>query len=558
MSCVGVEKKNREKLVQEEREKSGYLDLKTPEAKDKLAILDAATQDSSQANQNTQSIKDYLSDLDNIRKDNQLVYGKKLEEDNLSLGLGLVCFEEKTQVPLFKKAMKSTLLSVFPMGQGTGMGAVEFGVTYDNEIFLVSIPNSSAKNLYKMAQGTLLKALGCIQIGNIKVKKNIDGVPRSKILAGQVEYISVYNPFFEVPQNNIAISLFALKNLHLDLSGTKVVVPDDNFPFISVLSGCHITIRGKIQDAEYYLNETRFPGAKKLAKKQLTLFDKLIEIFCIIDDEILIKKDKSFTTDPYDKKEFLKLNLIKLFNCVEINKTVKKVTENKTTKKIEVIGQANTLSESVDNQAPKFGANTENTSESFKDYWQHIKACIEFFKENKVDLSFLLYEINMILAYLLKGSLTLEEKKQLKEWATLEKMPGRGLDKEDISDYANYLRFYEQNPVKTCINLLKDYSKGSGWQGMICRFFSGAWNRNYKDSVNKFLIIYNTNELPDNITICSIYKKLKELGLIFNYDASSKSSLRKILLFCAKLNNEEEALLHLINTSLTFFPPFRS
>jgi hypothetical protein len=178
---------------------------------------------------------------------------------------------------------------------------------------------------------------------------------------------------------------------------------------------------------------------------------------------------------------------------------------------------------------------------------------LQFFKEKEIDLSFLTSEINMVLAYLLQNSLTVEENNQLKEWTTREKIPGRGLDLETTSDF---FKCYTQDPIKTCITLLQDYSKGSGWQGMVCRFFRGAWNRNYKDPVNKFLATYYKNELPDNINICGIYDRLKDLGLIFNFDAESKSSLRKLLLFCAKLNNEEDRLLHaIVNLSYTSFPP---
>ncbi len=120
---------------------------------------------------------------------------------------------------------------------------------------------------------------------------------------------------------------------------------------------------------------------------------------------------------------------------------------------------------------------------------------------------------------------------------------------------SDFFKIYTQDPIKTCITLLQDYSKGSGWQGMVCRFFRGAWNRSHKGPVNEFLATYYKNKLPDNINICGIYERLKEFGLAFNFDAESKSSLRKILLFCAKLNNEEEAVLHaIVNRSYTFFP----
>lgn len=554
-ACMGTDliKKNTEKLEKGEAKKLEDLDLKSPEVKDKLTVFNAVTENNSQ-----QTIKDYLSALDNIRKENQLVYGKKNEKQNLSLGLGLgLVNPEDSQHPLFKKALTSTLLSSFQIERVMRMGAIEFGLTYDNKIFVVSKLEDPANNLYRMAQGTLLKAVGCIQIGKIKVRENIDGSPQPKLLTGQVEYISIYNAFFEVPPDNIAISLFALKRLGVDLSSTKVLVPSDKAPsmeFLNPFSGCHITIRGEIKNAAYYLNEARFSEAKALAEKKLTFLDKLIELFCSIDDEILIKRDKNCIKDIYDKKELLKLNLIKLFNCAEegINEVEKKDKNKAVMKSTVLISPPSTSAHSVGNPTNltvESNVNIQNSTESFIDYYQHMKSSIAFFKGKNVDLNFLIYEINMILAYLFQNSLIPKEKNQLEEWIITKKMPGRGLDAENIP---SYIQFYDQNPVKTCIALLKDYSKETGWVGGIYRFFSGAWNRNYKNPVNKFLSTHRKNELPDNLTICAIYNKLREAGLIFNWDAESKSSLRKVLLFCAKLNNEEEALCHLLGASLHF------
>jgi hypothetical protein len=298
--------------------------------------------------------------------------------------------------------------------------------------------------------------------------------------------------------------------------------------------------------------------AKALAEKNLTVLDKIIELFYAIDDSILLKRNKKLIKDMDGEKKILKLSLNKLFNCSEelTEDTEKKAKLSKTELSLQQdINQPSTSSRTIADQTiePETGIEEEPTG-SFNDYWQAIKESIQFFKEKNIDLHFLVPEINRIVAYILQNGLTPEEKKQLKSWYISPKtMPARLLDLENIS---NYIKFYDQDPVKTCIALLKDYAKGNGWQGMVHRFFSGAWNRNYKDPVNKFLLAYNNDELSDNINICGIYEKLKESGLIFNFDSESKSSLRKILLFCAKLNNEEKNLLHLINNcSFTSFPP---
>lgn len=294
------------------------------------------------------------------------------------------------------------------------------------------------------------------------------------------------------------------------------------------------------------------------AEKKITIFDRILELIYIIDDEILSKRDKILIKDIHEEKNLLKLNLFKLFNCNEelidnTKKEVKKVETESGLGKEKMNQPSGSLQATTEQNFQSPMNSEEATTSSFNDYLQAIKASIQFLKEKNIDLSFLAFEINMILAYLLKNSLTSEEKDQLNELILSNRMPGRELDLENIPDY---IYFYEQDPIKTCIALLKDYSKGKGCLGIIYRFFSGAWKRNYKDPVNKFLSIYKKNELPDNTTICGIYMKLKEQGLFFNFDAESKSSLRKILLFCAKLNNEEEALLHLIvNCSFTSFPP---
>jgi hypothetical protein len=292
--------------------------------------------------------------------------------------------------------------------------------------------------------------------------------------------------------------------------------------------------------------------------EKIAFSDRIVELFYIIDDEVLSKRDKRLIKDVHEEKKRLKLNLIKLFNCNEelIDTTIKEIKKVETESGLnkEEINQPSSSLEvnAEQNFQPPMNSKEASTG-SFNDYLQAIKVSIQFFKGKNIDLSFLAFEINMILAYLLKNSLTFAEKVQLNELILSNRIPGRGLDLENIPDY---IYFYEQDPIKTCIALLKDYSKGEGCLGIICRFFSGAWKRNYKEPVNKFLSIYKKNELSDNITICGIYVILKDQGLIFNFDAENKSSLRKILLFCAKLNNEEESLLHLIvNCSYTSFSP---
>ncbi|WP_342219641.1 DUF5617 domain-containing protein [Rickettsiella endosymbiont of Miltochrista miniata] len=522
--------------------------LKTVEAKDKLTILSAAIDKAAQVNRESQqTVNEYLCKQDKLRKENQLVYGKSSGDSDLNhLGLGLIENQDKSKASFYQRKFRSTYAYSVSGDQYAFRGAAEFGVTYDNRIFIVPIPmpGDSIVNLYKLAQGTWLKAVGCIQIDDKQVEERLAGGDSyPKVLEGQVKYVSVYNAFFDAPKDNIAVSLFALQRLGIDLSDTQVVIPNDNASLISRFSDCNIHIRGEIQDAAYYLDETRFPGAKALAEKQLTFLDKIGELFCDIDDQVLLKRNKRFIEQICGEKELLKLNLIKLFNCTEeLTKDAEVTKKNIKVTKTEPglqrdIHQPSTSAQALNQniESSKMD-NVEVPIGSFNDYWQAIKTHIQFFKEKNIDLSFLVSEINMILAYSLQNGLKPEEKNQLRAWSIPETIiPGRGLDRENIS---SFVVFYENDPIKTCINLLRDYSKGQGLLGALKRFFSLAWNRHYVPSVNQFLRTYDQEELPDNLTIYDIVNNLRNSGAKISL-LDNRGTLLDRLLFCVKLNGEE-------------------
>ena len=524
--------------------------LKTAEAKDKFSVLSAAIDKTAQVNpESQQTIIEYLSQQDKLRKENQLVHGKSFKDPNLNrLGLGIVENQDKSETPFYQRKFSSTHAYSFRGDQYSIQGAVEFGVTYDNRFFIVPKPDGLVvNNLYKMAQGALLKAVGCIQIGNSQVEERVTGGDvYPKVLEGQVNYVSVYNAFFDAPIDNIAVSLFALQHLGIDLSNTQVVIPNDNAPLIKRITDCNIAIQGEIQDAGYYLDETRFPGAKALAEKDLTLLDKIVELFCIIDDEFLALGNKKFLKEIYGEKELLKLNLIQLFSCTEklIDNTEQKAKVTKIESELPAgIHQPSTSAQALSNQSILSNTTEVKKSDSFNDFWQAIKGLIQFFKEKNVDLSFLTSEINLILAYILHNGLTPAEKNQLQEWSIPGKIiPGRGLDIENIS---SFIAFDKKDPIQTCINLLKDYTKGQGLSGVIKRFFSLAWNRHYISSVNQFLREYDPENSPDNLTIYDILNKLRNFGADISL-RDNKSTLLKRLLFCATLNGEESDFIPVI------------
>ncbi len=234
-----------------------------------------------------------------------------------------------------------------------------------------------------------------------------------------------------MPEDNIAISLFVLNQLGIDLNETQVVVPNDEDPLISRDFGCNMRIRGNLKKASYYLDETRFPGAKTLAEKKSNLSEKIIELFYAIDDEILLKRNKKLINDIYDNRKHLKLDLIKLFNYIDQLKPVPEKDSQCIKAQpglFQDINQPSTSSQAIAEQTSASVTNEDTIAGTFNDYWRALKASIQFFKEKDIDLSFLVFEINMIVAYLLQNGLTSKEKDQLKEWIIPEKIPGRGLD----------------------------------------------------------------------------------------------------------------------------------
>jgi hypothetical protein len=445
-------------------------------------------------------------------------------------GNRLIYAGEKTNVRS-EEEDKATMAPYYNFSSKVG-SLVDFVITGDNEIFFTSGKERQEKQLMQ-TYGTLLKAVGCMQLDK-KVTVEGVGVTYEK-LEERIKYISVHNTSFTVHPDNIAVSLFVLKQLGLDLGETKVIIPNESSKWIDKTNpDCQINVRGEIKEAFFYLDERRFPAAKAIAEKiDLTILDKMTALFYVIDDEILSQGSEKIVKEVELEKSLLKLTIIKLIR--------RDLFQNK---------QEKTNLGEILRQRELQGENTASNQ------YFTINKIINSFKESHIDVSFLTQEIIFLLAYKLqKGNLTVFEKKGLDTWLeSTDTIPGRCFDLED-ENFSALIRFYDENPVKTCVVLLKDYVKGEGLLGMIRRIFSGAWNRNYKDPVNKVLAMDKNKELPDNVNMGHIFTRLRESGLIFSFDAPNKSRLRKILLFCAHLNGEREALEQLIASSFVFFPP---
>lgn len=159
-------------------EKKANDPQKTAEVKDNLTALTNIVE-SAQENLRIQqqSIHEYLSEQAELRKDNQLVYGKDLRNSNLmGLGVGLSKNSNQSDEVFYKKKLMSTANYIYPGNQYVLQGTLEFGITHDNKIFIVPKPDGViTNNLYKMAQGAFLKAVGCMQIGNREIEEGVEG-----------------------------------------------------------------------------------------------------------------------------------------------------------------------------------------------------------------------------------------------------------------------------------------------------------------------------------------------------------------------------------------------
>lgn len=484
-------------------------------------LMPVSTSVAPKAMGNPQNVIKLLSEQHVLRNINRLVYTREENERSQAHGLNvsLEAEDNATVAPFYKFA--------------SGISFVEFAITHDNEIFFASGAEGAEKQRMP-TYGTLLKAVGCMQLDE---KVTVEGSDvTSEKLEEIIKYISVYNTSFAVDPDNIAVSLFVLEQLGFDLSASKVIVPNKFAQLIHEINpDCYLNIRGEILKASFYLDEGRFPGAKAIAREtSLTILDKITELFYSIDDEILSKRNEKIIKEVELEKSLLKSNIIKLIRRDLFSK------EEEATNLDEILIQRQ--------------LQVENTTNN---QYVAINKIINSLKENQIDLSFLTQEILYLLSFKLqKGGLTDIEKEGLDTWIALnESIPARCYDLESKDSHA-LIRFYDENPVKTCIALLKDYSKGDGLLGIIMRFLSGAWNRNYIDPVNKVLLMHKNKEFPDNLNIGYIFERLRGSGLVLNLDAPNKSRLKKILLFCANLNGEKESLEQLIDSSLVFFPPY--
>ena len=184
-----------------------------------------------------------LSTQHALRNGNRLIYAGEKTEVSQAHAQGLnVSLEEED---------RATMAPYYNFSSKVG-SLIDFVITYDNEIFFTSGKERQEKQLMQ-TYGTLLKAVGCMQLDK---KVTVEGVEVTyEKLEERIKYISVHNASFTAHPDNIAVSLFVLKQLGLDLGETKVVIPNKSSKWIDKTNpDCQINVRGEIKEASFFLD----------------------------------------------------------------------------------------------------------------------------------------------------------------------------------------------------------------------------------------------------------------------------------------------------------------
>ncbi|WP_218814488.1 DUF5617 domain-containing protein [Rickettsiella endosymbiont of Dermanyssus gallinae] len=112
-------------------------------------------------------------------------------------------------------------------------------------------------------------------------------------------------------------------------------------------------------------------------------------------------------------------------------------------------------------------------------------------------------------------------------------LPQRHTNEVDLIN-SPFVRFCSENPTKTCIALLRDYTKG----GFFWRLLTGAWRRHHIKAVEQLLKGYDNQQYSDNLSVQDIYRELFNLneGTLAEY-TGKKGTLYARLLWCETLEN---------------------
>ena len=435
----------------------------------------------------------FLKQIVDFRIKNQLIYGYKegVYSPTKQWGVGA----SKT-AGYYLRNLQSTITR-------EERGWCEFVITYDNKIILnnsiKNAENSLVFNHLSMGCGAFLKAAGRLKIEDGRL-----------IIWPSSEYL-------ELGSANINIILFVLHMEEFPVE--KIDIFDEKRGSMSCIGDSGVN--------EFFFDsdDTYFPLAKAIAEnKKVSIQSSLSELCLEIDDEILSTRSQKLIETMNVNRAKLKADIIELFFLMAEDASEQKDKEVNSERATNAVGQA-------------------------IECYKKIEETIQVFKLQNIDLSFINKEIFSWFFYLKQlqiqiSELEIEDDKKLpvEELAEVERslkkikassiVPQRFKESQEVA--TPFIKFYNENPFKTCISLLYNYTKG----GAIKRFLSGAWNRHHIQAVTQFLKKYEACQLADNHSIQAIYQQLFGVTNGLNEYTGKRGTLYARLLFCAKLANE--------------------
>jgi hypothetical protein len=527
-------------------------------------------------------LKLFLHEMLEGRKKNELIYGyRDVTFDGKSdKGFGMEAAQDATH---YKRSFESTVTREQEQW-------ADFAISYDNKIFL-NYPISDKNYRYQfdhltMGFGTFLKAAGKIKI---EKQGNVIIAPYSEYLELGPHYLPII--LFVLKEKEI---LDAVDVFIADEGGKLTHYVQTSHPVSKLCE--ELKLPAYIWDEERFAsakaiaeNET-FSITEKLAELFLRIDDeifssrKLLLINAVETKRFALKADiinflllmlkinlqpkkqdldnkqaDDLATNTHEQGESSKTKNIEEKHRNPSTETLLKVseTQEKSTGVEQNIAATDSCSEVPQTQEVTdkniLAKKAEDSSFSKETVYQLYNKIFNTTKEiknhYKIDLNFLHDELFALFCYFFNLQFQTEdeadqEKKALDKINEIETalqnitkdftiMPQRDVWADGRTE-AYFMRFYTENPVYTCIALLRDYTKGSFFR----RLFSGAWGRHHIRAVAGFLDKYDTQQVAHDISITSIYRKIFAVEHGLEAHSGKKGTLVTRLLFCARLANE--------------------
>lgn len=471
------------------------------EGKEKKGLPDAKilTSSLSKSQSKKLELEPFLQEIEEGRRTCEFIVGNKGEHDLVepkSFGV-----EASATPGCYKRRLESTATR----GQ---QGWSDFIITYDNKIVLEYSNKEITEKKFKcefdhrtMGCGTFFKAAG-----------------RIKIIDGKL-FISPFSAYLELGWDYMPIILFVLQQKGLSISNETnnqtIFITDEKG---NVIDRPKVGPKNKISTESivaFYLNKHRFPLAKaKAENKKLDIEDILSDLFFNIDYSILRIRNKKLIHQLETEKNDFKIAIVEfLLKLTHSSTCLSHITD-------ESIGQS--LTAIIDR--------------------------IKLLEDNHgIDLSFVKHELNSWIHYLFalnfqtKNNLATEKKgveemKVPEIYKALDQVQSnlKKLKESPVTlSQSSFIQFYSETPTKTCIALLRDYTKTSFWG----RLLTLAWLRPHFQSVVQFLEKYDNQEYADNLSVQDIYRTVLNQSDTLAEFTGKKGRLFERLWFCEELKN---------------------